>query len=207
MELYELWILLQNWKEEFSAAEFISIFPSPNPNKILHDLAKKELVEKIGWGKYRINTAKEVGRKRYNIAKSYEIVGKAGLEYSFTGPDAVFIWTHGGYQVDRSLLSYPIHLKIKNLDIKKWVKFFGRKKVIVKGKELHRTYFGIFYFLEISDKISKEKVDNLKVDSLAETVKFCENRIYSYEPALEMLDEMYNLGLKIKYKEVKTNVG
>lgn len=32
-----------------------------------------------------------------------------------------------------------------------------------------------------------------------------EKEIYCYETALEMLDEMYNLGLKIKYKEIKTN--
>jgi hypothetical protein len=36
-------------------------------------------------------------------------------------------------------------------------------------------------------------------------VEFCQRNIYSYEPALEMLDETYKLGLKIRYMETKTN--
>jgi len=50
-----------------------------------------------------------------------------------------------------------------------------------------------------------EKISGFNVIPLEETVDFCQRHIYSFEPALEMLDEMYGLGLKVTYKEAKTN--
>ncbi|AIF82304.1 hypothetical protein NTE_00222 [Candidatus Nitrososphaera evergladensis SR1] len=47
----------------------------------------------------------------------------------------------------------------------------------------------------------------MRVDSLDDTIKFCKDNIYAFEPALEMLDEEYNLKLGgAKYRETKTNV-
>jgi len=45
-----------------------------------------------------------------------------------------------------------------------------------------------------------------KVIPLDETIEFCRRNIYSYEPALEMVDEMYGLRLGAKYREVKINL-
>ena len=45
-----------------------------------------------------------------------------------------------------------------------------------------------------------------KVIPLDETIEFCRRNIYSYEPALEMLDEMYGLRLGAKYREAETNL-
>lgn len=36
-------------------------------------------------------------------------------------------------------------------------------------------------------------------------MKFCQEKIYSYEPALEMMDKMYDLGLKVEYAQEITN--
>ncbi len=49
-----------NWKKEFTAAEFRSTFPSPSPNKVLHDMVKKGLLEKVGWGRYRVNSPRKL---------------------------------------------------------------------------------------------------------------------------------------------------
>ena len=206
MDLYELWIVLQRWKEEFTVKEFISAFPSPNPNKILYDLNKKHLIEKTGWGLYKVNSPKEIVEKKYNVSGAYTDIQKSGLEYSFTGPDSVFIWTCGGYQADRFHLSYPIHIKIIKSELKKWVRFLGSKNIHVSGEKIKRTYFGIFYVLYPVEKLEPKNLDGIFVDKLSETANFCKKHIFTYEPALEMLDEMYNLGLKIKYKEAKTNV-
>jgi len=51
-----------------------------------------------------------------------------------------------------------------------------------------------------------EEVDGFCVSLLKETVEYCQKNIYSYDPALEMLDEMYSLGLHVRYMEAKTNV-
>ena len=56
MAYYDLWAVLWSWKREFTVAEFKSTFPSPIPSKVLHDMAKKGLLEKVGWGRYRVNS-------------------------------------------------------------------------------------------------------------------------------------------------------
>jgi len=51
------------------------------------------------------------------------------------------------------------------------------------------------------DRFMAEEVEGYKVIPLEEAVEFCRRNVYSYEPALEMLDEMYGLGLEVKYRE------
>jgi len=208
MSYYELWNVLWNWKKEFTVKEFSSVFASPDPNKVLHDMAKKSLLERSGWGKYKVNSSEEYLAKRINIRKAYELLNEAGMNYALTGPDAVFFWTRGGYQVDRFFGFYPIHLKIKKDDLRKWKKFLGSRKqrFHVEGQPIKETFFGLFYVLYPEKDLRIEKVEAFKVDPLKDATEFCQSRIYSYEPALEMLDEMYGLGLKVKYKEAKTNI-
>ncbi|MFH0897682.1 MAG: hypothetical protein V1850_06525 [Candidatus Bathyarchaeota archaeon] len=208
MSYYELWNVLSNWKREFTTKEFSSVFASPDPNKVLHDMTEKGLLEKAGWGKYKVNSPQEYLSKRIDVPKGYELLKKAGLEYALTGSDAVFIWTKGGYQVDRFFGFYPIHLKVKKSDLARWKKFLSskRQKCHVEGQPLQETFFGLFYVLYPKEGFDAEEIEGYRVDSLKETVEFCRKKIYSYEPALEMLDEMYNLGLRIEYREEKTNV-
>jgi hypothetical protein len=208
MSYHELWNVLWNWKKEFTVREFSSVFASPDPNKVLHDMTRKGLLERSGWGKYKVNSPEEYLTKKINIRKAYEILNEAGMDYALTGPDAVFFWTRGGYQVDRFFGFYPIHLKVKKNDLAKWKKFFSSRKqrFHVKGQSIKETFFGVFYVLYSEADFKAEKVEAFRVDPLEETVRFCRSKIYSYEPALEMLDEMYDLGLKVEYKEVKTNI-
>jgi hypothetical protein len=207
MSYYELWNVLWNWKKEFTAREFSSVFVSPDPNKVLHDMAKKGLLEKVEWGRYKVSSPEEYLAKKVDIYEGYELVKKAGLKYAFTGPDAVFFWTKGGYQVDRFFGFYPVHVSVKKADVTRWREFFKsmRKAFWVKGEPVKQTLFGVFYVLYIEADFEVEQVEGFYVAPLEETVTFCKESIYSYEPALEMLDEMYNLGLKVKYREAETN--
>ena len=207
MFYYELWNILWNWKREFTVKEFISTFVSPSPNKVLHDMAKKGLLENIGWGKYKVNSPEEYLAKRTAITEAYNLVKEARMKYAFTGPDAVFFWTKGGYQADRFFGFYPIHMKIRKTDLKKWIKFFISKgmRFHVNDKPVKETLFGLFYVLYTEDNFKSEYVEEYPVSSLKETIDFCNKNIYTYEPALELLDEMYSLKLKVRYKETKTN--
>jgi hypothetical protein len=204
----ELWTVLWSWKKLFTVKEFSSTFSSPDPNKVLHDMAERGLLERVGWGRYKVNSPEEYLAKRINIAGSYGLVKESGMRYAFTGPDAVFFWTRGGYQVDRFFGFYPIHLKVEKRDLNKWKEFFRLKKqkVYVEGQPLRQTLFGVFYVLYPEGDFEVEEVDGFCVSTLMETVEFCQKNIYSYEPALEMLDEMYSLCLSAKYMEEKTNV-
>jgi len=208
MAYYDLWAALWSWRREFTVAEFRSTFPSPSPNKVLHDMARKGLLEKVGWGRYRVNSPREYLGARFNVRDAYELVRGAGMDYAFTGPDAVFFWTKGGYNVDRFFAFYPIHLKVKKDELAKWERFFESKskRFHVNGEPVRRTLFGTFYVLYPEDKFRADGVAGFKVIPLDETIGFCRRNIYSYEPALEMLDEMYSLGLGAKYREAETNL-
>lgn len=208
MSYHELWYVLWNWKKEFTVREFSSVFASPDANKVLHDMAKKGLLERSGWGRYRVNSPEEYLARRSDIPQAYDLLNQAGLDYALTGPDAVFFWTKGGYQVDRFFGFYPIHLKVRKDDLGKWERFLTSRKqrFHVKDQTVRETLFGLFYVLYPENDFKTERVEAFRVDSLKETVKFCKSKIYSYEPALEMLDEMYGLGLKVEYKEAKTNI-
>jgi len=207
MSYHELWNVLQNWKKEFTVREFSSVFASPDPNKVLHDMAKKGFLERSGWGKYKVNSTEEYLARRINITKAYDLLKEADMSYALTGPDAVFLWTKGGYQVDRFFGFYPIHLKVEKEELERWKKFFGSRKqrFQVNGQPIKETLFGLFYVLYPEVDFRAEKISGFSVIPLKETVDFCERHIYSFEPALEMLDEMYGLGLKVVYKEAKTN--
>jgi len=206
MAYHELWNVLWNWRREFSVREFKSTFPSPSPNKVLHDLMEKGFLERTGWGRYRVNSPKEYLVERFNVRKAYELVEEVGIDYAFTGPDAVFFWTKGGYNVGRFFGFYPIHLKVKREELGGWSRFFKseRRKFHINGEPVRKSLFGSFYTLYPEPRFRSVNVKGFRVTPLEETLRFCRERIYAYQPALEMLDETYGLGLKVKYREEKT---
>lgn len=85
--------------------------------------------------------------------------------------------------------------------------FFSSKKqrLYVKDQPMRQTLFGLFYVLYPEVDFRAEEINGFHIIPLKETVTFCQENIYSYEPALEMLDEAYDLGLKVRYMEAKTN--
>ena len=208
MSYHELWNVLWSWKKEFAIKEFSSTFASPDANKVLHDMTKKGLLERVGWGKYKVNSSEQYLAKKNNIAGSYDLLKEADMRYALTGPDAVFFWTKGGYQADRFFGFYPIHLKVETHYLGKWERFFVSRKMrfYIEGQPSKRTLFGVFYVLYPQVDFEVKEVDGFCVSLLKQTIEYCQKNIYSYEPALEMLDEMYSLGLHANYMEAKTNV-
>lgn len=207
MSYHDLWSILVNWKPMFTVKEFTSVFASPDPNKVLHDMSRKGFIERVGWGRYRVNSPKEYISRKTNIVKAYELVKEGGRKYAFTEADAVFFWTRGGYQADRFFGFYPIHIAVNRHELRAWKKFFHTRKqrVIVENEPVRATMFGLFYVLHPHDRFRAEDVEGTSVLPLKETVEFCKKNKFTYQPALEMLDEMYGLKLKVKYREEKTN--
>ena len=207
MSYYELWSVLNNWKQEFSAGEFVSTFASPDPNKVLHDMAKKGVIEKTGWGRYRVNSVRRYVEERTSSARAYRLVEEAGKKYALIGPDAVYFWTKGGYQADRFFGFYPIHIAVNRRDLAAWKGFFSDRgqKFTVEGEPMRKTMFGVFYVLHPRKRFVAEDVEGASVVPLKETVRFCRENVFTYQPALEILDEMYGLRLGIEYSEKKTN--
>ena len=207
MSYCDLWNVLWSWRKEFTVKEFSSVFVSPDPNKVLHDMVEKGFLERSGWGKYRVNSPEEYLARKVNISRSYDLLKESNMNYALTGPDAVFLWTKGGYQVGRFFGFYPIHLKVRKKELERWKTFFRvrKQRFQVIGQRVRETLFGLFYVLYPEIDFDTEELNGFRVIPLKETADFCQRNIYSYEPALEMLDEMYGLGLKVVYREAKTN--
>lgn len=208
MTYSELWAVLGNWRKEFSSREFARTFYSPDPNKVLYDLARKGMIERVGTGRYRVRSGSEYVFRKYDAAKAYDFLRKTELPYALTNVDAVYAWTHGGYNTDRFFGFYPVHVRVAKNDLPKWREMLAERgwKSILSGEDSRETLFGLFFILYPEEKIKAEKVESLKVDPLSDTVKFCNDNIYAFEPALEMLDEEYRLNLGAKYRETETNV-
>lgn len=201
MSYYELWTILNNWRNEFTSEDFARTFASPNPRKVLHDMTKKGLLEHSSYGRYRVKPVDDYVRSKNDVSSGYETLKKFDLPYALTDVDSVFVWTKGGYNAGRFFGSYPIHMKVLKSDVSKWKSYLAEngRKAMLSGERPKETLFGVYYVLYPEARVKAETVEGLKVEPLKDTVEFCKKNIYTFEPALEMLDEEYNLGLKVRY--------
>lgn len=141
--------------------------------------------------------ARSVLRRKMELKDAYLLPNFSGMKYAFTKTDAVFIWTKGGYQLGRSRKDYPIFIKVLRKDLEGWKKFF--REFSVKFGVEERVGSGIYFVLFPEESFSSEWVENARVTPLEETVEWAEKHRSSFQPALEMLDEMYDLGLRVRY--------
>lgn len=135
-----------------------------------------------------------------DVSFFYSVLGLFGITYCFTKTDAIFIWTKGGYNIARYKLFYPIFIKIKKEERKIFESYCRKLHISTKKRK------DIFYDVKYVDQIDPIKSDGIPVDSLEETISFMEERRYNFEPALEMIKEMYKKRIKGEYREVVTNV-
>lgn len=203
MSYYELWSIFGTWKAEFSIREFARAFPSPDPRKVLSDMANKGLLKRIERGRYAVVLPDSYARSKNSVDDAYDLLKRSKLHYALTNVDGVFVWTKGGYNANRFFGSYPIYISIPESEIKNWKTFLRNsgKKYTVGGTRPRETLYGTYYVLlpEEGKKLESRNVKGLNVEPLEKTVDFCLRESYTYEPALEMLDKEYNLGLGIKY--------
>ena len=135
-----------------------------------------------------------------DIQFNYGVLSLFGIEYCFTKLDSVFIWTSGGYNIARYKNFYPIFIKVRAKD-RKLFEYYCKKLSLSINKRN-----GVFYKPVFLDDFKISYHEGTPVDSLGETIGFMEENIYNFEPALEMIKEMYNGKIKARYKEVITNV-
>lgn len=142
-------------------------------------------------------------KQRLSLADSYSLPSLAGLDYAFTSTDAVFIWTKGGYNIGRSKDCYPIFIEVLEQDLKEWYRFFEQFSVKYFEKPVRKK--GIYFILMPKKEIENEFFNGVFVAPLQKTVDYAKKYIYNFEPALEMLKEMYNLDIDIVYAEKAGN--
>ncbi len=145
-------------------------------------------------------TYKEIlGFIKGNVSETslyYSALSLFGIDYCLTKTDAVYLWTNGGYNIARYREYYPIFIKIKPEDYPVFLWYCKKLNLKINAKK------GVFYSPEIVDEFKFVKKGEYLVEPLNETISFMRDNIYNFEPALEMINEMYKKGLKIKYKEM-----
>ena len=135
-----------------------------------------------------------------NVQFFYEALSFSGITYCFTQTDAVFIWTKGGYTIGRYRDFYPIFIKIKEEQKSIFENYCKKMHLPIHAKK------GIFYEPVYVQDFEVEYQQHIPVESLQHTIQFMKKYIYNFEPALEMIKEMYHQKINVKYKEVITNV-
>ncbi len=136
----------------------------------------------------------------HDVAFYYKVLTLFGISYCFTKTDAVFMWTKGGYNIARYKGFYPIFIKVKKEDKKIFECYCKKLRLNIQKKK------NIFYDVCYVDKIDITFLEGIPIDPLEETIAFMEKNKYNFEPALEMIKEMYGKKISSKYKEVVTNV-
>jgi len=130
----------------------------------------------------------------------YSILSLFGIKYCFTKTDAVFVWTNGGYNIARFRDYYPIFIKVAEADM--GIFEYYRQKLNLKIS--HKK--GIFYAVEFMKDFNIAHHSNIPVDSLDDTIHFMKKNKYNFEPALEMIQNIYKKKLGVKYQEAVANV-
>jgi len=125
----------------------------------------------------------------------YSTLNLFGIDYCFTKTDAVYLWTEGRYNIARYKEYYPVFIKIKKKDYSLFL-YYCRKLDLKINSNM-----GVFYVVEALDDFKSIKKKDFFVEPLEETIGFMQANIYNFEPALEMIKEMYGKKLNIKYKE------
>ncbi len=133
----------------------------------------------------------------------YQVLELLGIDYAFTQTDAVYVWTNGGYNIARYREYYPVFIKVKKSD-KALFEWYCKKLRLNIHKRAR-----VFYVISYVDSLSAERCNGISVDSLGETIQFMEQHIYNFQPALEMIAELYPNKMPTKhtrYREVAINV-
>ena len=128
-----------------------------------------------------------------SISEAYVLPQFAGMEYAYTGIDAVYVWTRGGYQVARDPEDYPLFIAAHESELDAWTEFFNRFGIpTAKERQPAEDLDGaIQVILEPRSQIDAEMVDGQPVIPLQETVAFANEYCATFESALDMLGRMY----------------
>jgi len=129
-----------------------------------------------------------------SIPEAYVLPQFAGMEYAYTGIDAVYVWTQGGYQVARNPDDYPLFIAVHESDLDAWTAFFDRFGIPTAEERLPAEGLdgAIQVVLEPQEQIDAEMVDGRPVIPLQETVAFANEYYATFESALDMLNRLYD---------------
>ena len=138
-----------------------------------------------------------------SVDEAYMIPHFAEMDFAYTKIDAVYVWTHGGYQIARGGDTYPVFLQIDDADIEQWRSFFDRYDIpsvigerddtVVEDTD-DSVYYSVYPTIDPSDP---EWVAGNPVIPLSETIEYMKEYRWNFEPALEMVAEEYDVAIDV----------
>ena len=138
-------------------------------------------------------------RDSISQADAYLIPHFAGMEFVYTEIDAVYVWTHGGYQIARGHDDYPVFLQVHDRDVERWLAFFqqfGIETTINERPDASDVDGPVHYVLfPTQDGIESEWVDGNPVVPLSKTIDQMLATRPAYEPALEIIADEYDVDI------------
>jgi transposase len=133
------------------------------------------------------------------VDEAYVIPHFAGMDFAYAKIDAVYVWTHGGYQIARGGDAYPVFMRINEADVDQWQSFFNRYNIpsVVGERDdtvVNDTASSIYYSVyPASESLTCEWVKGNPVIPLSETVEYIQEYPWNFEPALEMIVNEYDI--------------
>lgn len=139
-----------------------------------------------------------------SIEEAYVLPHFGDWPFAFTHIDAVYVWTQGGYQVARDPGDYPLFLAVTEENVTDWEAFFDRFGIPTGfERQSSDTISGALQVvLYPRAELHIEWIDGYPVIPREETIAYMEEHFASFQPALAMLDRMYDdLDLDVTYRE------
>jgi hypothetical protein len=124
--------------------------------------------------------------------------------FAFARLDAVYVWTHGGFQVARSPDDYPLFVAVRETDLDDWRDFFARFGIHagLERRSPDAVDGSIQVVLDPRPELSVEHVKGYPVVPRSEAVAYAQENSTQCQSALSMLAEMYDdLELDVGYRE------
>lgn len=174
--------------KEFTNESVRWYFSRPMLKKLIFRLCEAGWVKSSGRGAY-------VCEKPENaVAGFFEptvegALKEAGLNYCFTWASAAEIWSDRAY-MQRSWEYSPFFIKVLQRDLKKWRAFFAKAGINYFEKE-PANVVGEFVVLKPAESMVVDEHNGLPVETLNETINFCELNKDTFEYVLAYLQNKY----------------
>lgn len=139
-----------------------------------------------------------------SIEEAYVIPQFADVPFAFARIDAVYVWTHGGYQVGRTPDDYPLFIAVRDREVGDWHEFleqFGLPTAL--ERQPPEAIDGpIQIVLDPRSDLEVTWIEGYPVLPREETIAYMREHYAQFQSALSMLDRLYDdLDLEVAYRE------
>src|SRR6267143_2480826 len=195
MELWG-WVCEVFGDQAFTIDQFRAEFPSPDTAKVVHDLARLNLITRLKTGVYRSASPLDFSRMMVKRSMSREnLLASAPAPFAYSHDDAVRIWTDGYYWTGFTAGYKPVHIEIRKADGGRWEDFFRGKEADYAFEGDRKTLFGLVFILHPVHEVRAETRDGVPVIPLSKVMEYCMENRGGYEPAVTYLRRKFRAKL------------